>query len=679
MSSPQNELHSSTSLYLQQHATNPVHWKMWSQEILDRAQQEDKLIIVSIGYSSCHWCHVMEHESFENQEVADLMNAHFIAIKVDREERPDLDARFMNAVQLMTGQGGWPLNCIALPDGTPVWGGTYFSKEDWISALDQIAALWESDPEKVKEYGQNMREGLMQIVQESSASKANTFIPSDLEDVLVPWMRNWDMNLGGNKQAPKFPMPSNYQYLLDYALLEGDTAALRFTYTTMNKMATGGLYDFVHGGFTRYSTDRFWKVPHFEKMLYDNAQLLTLYARAYRASQNPLYAETVKRTIHWLENQMKLENGMYASALDADSPTPENEREEGGYYTWTEAELDALQLPDYSLFKAYFDIDTYTAWEGKYILHRPKTDAEFAAEHKIAPDVLNELVAQWHATLNAASESRLATHPAPVRDPKAITAWNALLVQGLGEAHLSLPQMGYDTLTLDLINVLIELSTKNDQVLHLGGADQSPQGFLDDYAALGNAYLTAYKISGDEEYLSHAKAMAQTIDQRFPMSNGGPYRVYDSTEKEAWKQHVEIEDNVIPSANAMLAEFYTQIYDHLSQEEAKEQYQAMIGGIHDRVFRYGPSYSHWLQLALRQTHPHREMVVCGPEAKTQLEQLCAMHYQPNSTTAFTTKASTLPLLEHRYAEDHTRFYLCEGRACQLPTESIDEALALWKK
>ena len=437
-----NELHQSGSLYLRQHANNPVHWQLWSADVLAQAVKDERLLLLSIGYSSCHWCHVMEEESFEDEEVAALMNAHFTSIKIDREERPDLDARYMSAVQLMTGQGGWPLNCIALPDGTPVWGGTYFSKADWMAALSQISQMWKETPQTVQDYAQQMREGLSDMVLVSTSGTPGSFVASDLEDVLIPWMRGWDEVNGGLTHAPKFPMPSNYSYLLQHGILSQNDRTLSFVHNTLNKMALGGIYDFVHGGFTRYATDRFWKVPHFEKMLYDNAQLIGLYAKAYRNDHQDLYAQTISQTVSWLQREMKLDSGLYAAALDADSATSENPREEGGYYTWRIDELEDLALPHFEAFKWYFDISEHSAWEGKYILHRTQPIKALAERLNIDEAAANESLLRWQQVLASAAADRIESCPKPLRDPKALTCWNALLESG-SQKHIGLcPKTG---------------------------------------------------------------------------------------------------------------------------------------------------------------------------------------------------------------------------------------------
>ena len=313
-----NNLINESSPYLLQHAHNPVNWHAWNNETLELAKKENKIILVSIGYSACHWCHVMEHESFENEEVAAIMNQHFINVKVDREERPDVDMVYMGAVQLMTGQGGWPLNCFALPDGRPVYGGTYFPKNQWVNVLTNIADLYKTNPEKVFEYAENLTEGLLNLENPKEHSET-TFEMDSLRKSVNKWKQLVDEENGGPNRAPKFPLPNNYLFLLQYNYFEPNSSIKKHIDTTLTKMAYGGIYDQIGGGFARYSTDMIWKVPHFEKMLYDNAQLISLYTQAYKQTPNELYKDIVYETIAFIKRELSNAEFGFYSALDADS------------------------------------------------------------------------------------------------------------------------------------------------------------------------------------------------------------------------------------------------------------------------------------------------------------------------------------------------------------------------
>ncbi len=386
-----NALINETSPYLLQHAHNPVDWRAWSQDALDEAKEQNKLVLVSIGYSSCHWCHVMEEETFENDSIAQLMNANFVNIKVDREERPDVDQIYMTAVQLMKGNGGWPLNVITLPNGKPLYGGTYHTKEQWKKVLTEISRLYNEDPEKAAQYSDMVAKGIQEV---------NLIAPSDdftqlNKEVIFNSIRNWkplwDEVWGGDTREEKFMLPSNLDFLIDYALLAKDEAALEHVERTLDKIALGGIYDHIGGGFFRYSTDSKWKVPHFEKMLYDNAQALSLYSKAYQVFKKPLYKEVILGTIEFLEREMKNPEGGYYAALDADS-----EGEEGKFYVWTVPELKLILANDFELFAAYYTIEEQAVWEKEnYVLHRLMDDTQFLEEHPISKSALENLKIKW--------------------------------------------------------------------------------------------------------------------------------------------------------------------------------------------------------------------------------------------------------------------------------------------
>ncbi|WP_157624332.1 thioredoxin domain-containing protein, partial [Sunxiuqinia dokdonensis] len=422
-----NELIYETSPYLLQHAHNPVNWMPWGDKALSQARRENKLLLISIGYAACHWCHVMEHESFEDPEVARVMNQHFVCIKVDREERPDVDQIYMSAVQLMTQRGGWPLNAIALPDGRPIWGGTYFQKEVWINALEQIQAYHHQNPERTLEYAERLSEG----IRESNLvpiSKNSQLVELDqLKEAVQRWKPNFDRQEGGSQGAPKFMMPNNLQFLLRWAHQANDLETQDHVENTLDKMAMGGIYDQLGGGFARYSTDTQWKVPHFEKMLYDNAQLLSVYAQAFQKTQKPLYHEVVEQTIEFLKRELlSPENGFYSS-LDADS-----EGEEGKFYVWQKSELQDLLGDDFPLFSDYYQVNETGYWEeGNYILLRKQVDETFAKKHELSLEELKQKISKWHKILLPAREQRIR----PGLDDKILTSWNALAISGLVDAY----------------------------------------------------------------------------------------------------------------------------------------------------------------------------------------------------------------------------------------------------
>ena len=373
-----NDLVHETSPYLLQHAYNPVNWKAWNENTLKLAKAQNKLIVVSIGYSSCHWCHVMEEESFENDSIAKIMNDNFINIKVDREERPDVDKVYINAVQLMTGKGGWPLNCITLPDGRPVFGGTYFTKDQWSNILKDVSKLYKEDPDKVEEYAQRITEGIQTSELITLNKEEAVFKNEDIITAITLSKELLDTINGGFKGAPKFPLPNTLDYLLRYQHHFNDPVLFNYIEKSLTKMAFGGIYDQIGGGFSRYSVDDRWHVPHFEKMLYDNAQLVSIYSKAYLQKKNKLYENIVKETLAFIDAELNANNGAFYSSLDADSKDENNELEEGVFYSWTKQELKTL-LKDYELFANYYNVNTSGFWEKDlYVLIRNQSDAEFA-------------------------------------------------------------------------------------------------------------------------------------------------------------------------------------------------------------------------------------------------------------------------------------------------------------
>ena len=373
-----NALVNETSPYLLQHAHNPVDWYPWNEQTLDKAKVEGKLLLISIGYSACHWCHVMEHESFEDAEVAKIMNDNFICIKVDREERPDIDQIYMTAVQLMNQRGGWPLNCVALPNGKPFWGGTYFRKEDWKKQILGLANAYKTEPNRAIEFADRLSLGIQQVENIGLNTEEVNFTWKDLNNMVSPWTERFDNTEGGTNGAPKFPMPNAYHFLLKYAHLANNKEVLNHVEITLDKMAFGGIYDQIGGGFSRYSVDKLWKAPHFEKMLYDNGQLVSLYSDAFLKFQKPLYKEVVFETLDFIERELMAENGAFYSALDADS-----EGEEGKFYVWNETQLKLFIREDFDIFKDYYNVNSKGLWEhGNYILLRKKTKKQIAKSIK---------------------------------------------------------------------------------------------------------------------------------------------------------------------------------------------------------------------------------------------------------------------------------------------------------
>ena len=435
-----NELNLETSPYLLQHANNPVHWKAWNINSLALAKKENKLIIISIGYSACHWCHVMEHESFEDNEVASTMNAHFVSIKIDREERPDIDAVYMKAVQIMTGHGGWPMNVVTLPDGRPIWGGTYFRKNEWINSLERLQEIYIENPTAIFEYAEKLNEGLQSLSIISKSDLETNFNFDILEKLVEKWQKSFDWDFGGMARAPKFMMPVNYEFLLRYGHQTKNQSVLDFVNLTLTKMAHGGLFDTIDGGFSRYSVDMKWHVPHFEKMLYDNGQLVSLYANAFKLTENKLYKEVIEKTLNFVEKEWLTKEGSFYSALDADSLNTESHLEEGAFYVWTKPELQTLLQEDFDLFSIVFNVNEFGFWEHEnYVLIQNQSLEEIAFRQNIDLEMVVEKKKHWEQLLYSEREKR----SKPRLDDKCLTSWNAIMLKGFAEAYKAIGTKRY--------------------------------------------------------------------------------------------------------------------------------------------------------------------------------------------------------------------------------------------
>ncbi len=660
-----NSLQHESSPYLLQHANNPVNWYAWNDDTLALARKENKLILVSIGYSACHWCHVMEHESFEDAAVAEIMNRDFINIKVDREERPDIDMVYMGAVQIMTGQGGWPLNCFALPDGRPVYGGTYFPKQQWLNVLQNLAALFKENPDKAYEYAGNLVNGLEQL-EIPKAQTEEAFDRSTLQRSVQKWKQAFDAEHGGPNRAPKFPLPNNYLFLLNYSHYEHDAAVKKHLDLTLAKMARGGIYDQLGGGFARYSTDIYWKVPHFEKMLYDNAQLVSLYAQAYKQSPQELYKQTVYETIAFVERELCSPDWGFYSALDADS-----EGMEGKYYVWEKEELENLLGEDFSLFADYYQVNETGYWEdGYYILMRDADDASVALKYHIS-------VEELRAKINAARSALLAVREQRVRpglDHKILAAWNGLMCKALGETYLVFGEERFKTLALKNAQYLQqEYCLADGKLLRVKNKSTVISGFLDDYAFTADAFMTVYLITADESWLLQARSLCDYALSAFYSEKDRTFFYTDASEEKLIVRKAEWSDNVIPSSASQMALNLRRLSVYFEEPNYLSVAEKLLRSVLAEIAQYGPGYSNWGILLLELLQPPTELVIVGNNVN---ENLAALYKQtsPNVIFAVSDKPSDLPLVRNRYVHDSTLMYVCKNHSCLLPTPSVEEAL-----
>jgi len=667
-----NNLINETSPYLLQHAHNPVNWHAWNKETLELAKKENKLIIISIGYSSCHWCHVMEHESFENEEVAEVMNENFISIKVDREERPDIDQVYMNAVQLMTGRGGWPLNCIALPDGRPIWGGTYFPKENWINALNQLADLYKNTPEKAIEYAEKLTEGVKNSALVHFKKKHTENSVSNLNLAVKKWEEAMDFDLGGRKGAIKFPMPNNYEFLLRYAVQTGDNKILDYVNTTLTNMAYGGIYDQVGGGFARYSTDKKWHIPHFEKMLYDNGQLVSLYSKAFQATKNELYKNTVYHTLNFIERELTSDEGAFYSSLDADSNNAKNELEEGAYYVWKKEDLKTLLGSDFKLFSDYYNINDYGLWENNnYVLIRKNSNLEITKKHSISISKLQTNVTTWQKLLLKERTKR----EKPRLDDKTLTSWNALMLKGYIDAYAAFNEKHFlDIAIKNATFIYTKQLQENGSLNHnYKNGKSTINGYLEDYATVIDAYIALYEITFNEVWLNTAKQLTDyTFDHFYDTEK---FMFYFTSDEDAnlITRKMEIEDNVIPASNSIMAKNLFKLSHYYSNNYYSKVSKQMLENVKENAQQYGSGYSNWLQLMANYVGNYYEIAISGENALDKIFEL-NQKYIPNKLIAGSTKKSNLPLMEGRYNENETLIYICVDGACQLPVNNTEEAL-----
>ncbi|WP_339656571.1 thioredoxin domain-containing protein [Flavobacterium frigidarium] len=671
-----NDLIHETSPYLLQHAHNPVNWKAWNPETLKRAKDENKLIIISVGYSACHWCHVMEEESFQNDSVAKLMNDHFISIKVDREERPDIDQIYMNAVQLMTGSGGWPLNCIALPDGRPIFGGTYFTKDNWKKVLVELSTLYKNNPDKAKEYADKLIAG----IKESELIHLNTeeadFSKAKEKKALKNWQKVMDFDNGGLLAETKFPMPESLHYLLRYSQQNEEKTIQKYVDKTLLNMANGGIYDALGGGFCRYAVDQKWHIPHFEKMLYDNAQMVSLYADAYLVSKNPVYKKTVMETLEFVERELSGPKGEFYSSIDADSKDNKDKLEEGNYYIWTTAELQSQLKSDYNLFKKYYNVNEFGLWEAnKYVFIKTQSDEIFAKNNSISVVALQTKVASWNKQLLKVRTSRSRPHT----DDKTITSWNALMLKGYIDAYRVIHNPAYLKIALKNANFILANQLQKDGSLNHSykNGKSSITGFAEDYAMVAEAYIALYQVTLDEKWLQTAKNLMDYSLAHFQDKKTKMFYFTSNSAQNLITRKMEIEDNVIPSSNSTIAKNLFLLGHYFSNTIYSKTAKQMLSNIINDAIESPTAYYNWLDLMLNYTDNYYEIAISGKEAVSKLKELHT-HYIPNILIAASTQESQLSLLQDRYDVGKTYIYVCVEGACKMPETNIKTVVSKMK-
>ncbi|MDG2172858.1 MAG: thioredoxin domain-containing protein [Flavobacteriaceae bacterium] len=669
-----NNLINETSPYLLQHAYNPVNWNPWNKKYLEQAKKEDKLVIISIGYSSCHWCHVMERESFEDSLVASIMNEKFISIKVDREERPDVDQVYMNAVQLMTGSGGWPLNVVTLPDGRPIWGGTYFSKDQWINALTQISNIYKKEPERFINYANTLEKGIKSLDVINTNENKTVVSSKELEKYVENIASKIDKEHGGFSGAPKFMMPNNIHLLLRTGHQNNDKAVLDLVNLTLEKMAYGGIYDQIGGGFSRYSTDEKWHIPHFEKMLYDNAQLISLYSDAYLITKNELYKNVVYETINFVLQELTDSNGGFYSSIDADSKSFDGEEKEGAYYIWKENELKNLLKDEFILFSEYYNINKYGYWEDEnYVLIKNQSDLKFSKEFNLSKEDLIKKKDIWKGVLTRERNKRTR----PNIDDKILASWNGLMINGLVDAYRVFKEDKF----LDAANLcaefILENMQKSDGGLHHSHKDgiSKINGYLEDYSAVIKALLNLYENTLNEKWLNTADNLMKYSYENFYNPETKMFFFTSKLDDKLISRTVEFRDNVIPSSNSIMANNLFKLSHYYDNSKYLNTSLSMVKNISDQIDVYPNGFSNWMNLILNLNKNFYEIAIVGDSAIEKINEL-NKNYLPNKIVVGSLKDNSLPLLKNRYIEGETMIYVCVKKACKMPVKTIKEALKL---
>ena len=669
-----NELIHESSPYLLQHAHNPVNWYPWGEKALKKAKDENKMIIISIGYAACHWCHVMEKETFEDTAVARIMNEHFISIKVDREERPDVDQVYMNAAQLITGSGGWPLNAFAMPDGKPFYAGTYFPNKDWKQMLNSFIDLYQKNPTALSEQAAKVTQGIHAIENVPFNKTTASFTINNLDANFKNIQPNIDYQKGGEKRAPKFPMPAVWEYLLYYHYLSKNEKALGAVTTTLNNMAMGGIYDHIGGGFARYSTDANWHVPHFEKMLYDNAQLVSLYAHAHQVTKDPLYKKVVYESLDFIEREMTSPEGAFYSSLDADS-----EGEEGKYYVWTKTEIEKVLGKEALLFNDYYNVTTGGNWErGKNILFRNTSDEAIAAKNNLTKEQLKEKIEAEKATLLRVRSNRVR----PGLDDKILTAWNALMLKGYIDVYRTFGEERFLKAALKNADFLSAkaINNNNEITRNYKNGKSSIAGFLDDYAFTISAFIDLYQATFDEKWLYKAKELAAYTQAHFFDDTSGMFYYTHNQHSNLIARKMEIADNVIPSSNSEMAKNLFYLGHFFSNEAQIKTAQQMLLNVQKDVQQNIYFYPNWGILEAGFVSGLYEVAIVGKD-DLHKRQMIDEYYFPNMLLLGSKEKATLELLENKLVEGQTTIYVCQDKVCKRPVTEVKDAvmqISTWK-
>ena len=672
-----NRLADETSPYLLQHRDNPVDWYPWGPEALERARAEDRPILLSVGYSACHWCHVMEHESFEDPATAALMNEHFVNIKVDREERPDIDSIYMAAVQGMTGHGGWPMTVFLSPDGSPFYGGTYYPPEprhgmpSFRQVLAALADAWKSRRGEVERSAEEIRQSLQQAIPKGTTGPLSTSI---LDRAAHQLATRFDARWGGFGGAPKFPQPMTLEVLLRHWKRTAGAEALQMAAHTLRRMHAGGMYDHVGGGFARYSVDAHWLVPHFEKMLYDNALLAQAYVHAFQATADPEFREVAEETLDFVLREMTGPEGGFYSSFDADS-----EGEEGAFYVWTPSEIDAILGPeDGALVRLYFGVTEAGNFEGHNILHTPRDPVEVAADAGITIEELREVIARARPKLYEARSRR----EWPGRDDKVLTSWNAMMLQAFAEAARVLGRADYREAAERSADFLLRALRPEGVLLRTYKDGRAKIGaFLEDYALLADALVSLYETTFEPRWIREARALGEGMLERFWDAEQEMFFDTASDAEQLVMRPRDVYDNATPSGNSAATLALLRLADLTGEERFRSVAERVLNRFADPLARFPGAFSHLLTALDRYLAVPQEVAIVGRPGDEDTEVLLAVvrrAYLPNTAVALRhpeggEAEEIIPLLRDRTAmEGRATAYVCERFACQRPVSTAED-------
>jgi uncharacterized protein YyaL (SSP411 family) len=678
-----NRLQYETSPYLLQHAHNPVDWHAWKPEAFEKAKREDKPILVSIGYSTCHWCHVMERESFEDQEVAEFMNEHFVCIKVDREERPDVDQIYMEACQVMTGGGGWPLNSFLLPDGRPFFAGTYYppmpayNRPSWLQVLMNISHHYQTKRQTVEDQAKRLTEIIENAGKTFTGGNKLRVVTDEqplsktlLKKILQNLERQYDAANGGFGGAPKFPGTMSLSYLLAHYYYFGEKSALDHALLSLDKMAMGGIYDQLGGGFARYATDAKWLVPHFEKMLYDNALLVGVLADAYKITKKALYQETIEETLDWVRREMMSDEGGFYSAQDADS-----EGVEGKFYVWGKDEIAQVLGNDFDLFAKFYDVTEKGNWEEKNIIWRRVGFEEFAEEEGIPVRELKARLAAGRRKLLDVRSQRIW----PSLDDKQLLDWNALMCSAFAKAYEALGREEYRETAIRNLGFLLEKFVQEDGVTlfhtyKFGRAQYD--AFLDDYAFLIEALLDVAEITFDTQYILQAGRYIEFVFEQFLDPSDKMFYFTSAKQKDVLMRRKDLFDSATPSGNSTMVRNLHRAGILLGREDWLRHASDMLLAMEDSLQRYPSSFSQWAGCLMAEVFGYAEVAVVGQKAMALAAEINSDYLPLKVMMASTTGNPDYPLLSQKDAGSDTLIYLCQNYACQKPVATVAAFKAL---